>query len=648
MAHRSFVGTAGYRVNMRSDGPAAPPTAEVVAGIAAFAAELAARPAPDSGAACYEQAETLGRAVDLLESAIAARVAVATRSGQVAEWGHTSPAAWLRTSLGMRHARAGERAVLADQLPRLPQVAKRLAAGELSSGYAAAIADGVRRLDETDCAKAERLLLGLVDDGHSVGQLIRFADRIKDLIAERDGTATEPEDGRRGERQWWAMHRSGSGAFVKGRFGAELMALIQARLGPLARPCGAEDPRDYSERLADALQTYLSGADSTGADSRWDPILVIDIKQSAMPEPGVPEPPVRETDEMPPDTGGPAPHPAGAPAAVSDVEPERTASTRPARAPDRAGRPRAMGATRDKADGDGARRRRPSCDRPDGAGGRDWQPAGHTGPGSRPAAGAGVAPRSTSGTHQAPRPDTSPPGRHDLGLARGQAHGPVADRGRAGPPGQGGSPSGRQPPERTTPESAPRIPHPPDAPRRGSPPSAGRPSKPPAPGWSFNDARLTGRLADGTPVPAERVRTILLNAGFSALVLGTDGLPLYLGRRVRCASPAQRRVLVTRYVTCVVEGCEIPAIACQIDHVDNWAAGQPTDIDLLVPCCAFHNRYKERHPDRVTIHQDADGRYRYQIARPGSGPGSRNGAGRQRRDAQGQRRNGRPATGRDP
>jgi hypothetical protein len=75
-------------------------------------------------------------------------------------------------------------------------------------------------------------------------------------------------------------------------------------------------------------------------------------------------------------------------------------------------------------------------------------------------------------------------------------------------------------------------------------------------------------------------------------------------------------VLLTRYGTCVVDGCEIPATGCQLDHVDGWDNGQPTDIDYLVPCCAFHNRFKWRHPDRVIISRRPDGRYRYQIAPP--------------------------------
>jgi hypothetical protein len=140
--------------------------------------------------------------------------------------------------------------------------------------------------------------------------------------------------------------------------------------------------------------------------------------------------------------------------------------------------------------------------------------------------------------------------------------------------------------------------------------------EPSAPTWPFDGTPFTARLADGTPIGMERARQILLNAGFSTLVLGTDGHPLYLGRRVRCATPAQRRVLLARYATCAVDDCEIPATGCQLDHARGWNNGQPTDIDQLVPCCAFHNHYKARHPDRVIITRHPDGQYHYQIARP--------------------------------
>jgi hypothetical protein len=168
----------------------------------------------------------------------------------------------------------------------------------------------------------------------------------------------------------------------------------------------------------------------------------------------------------------------------------------------------------------------------------------------------------------------------------------------------------------------------------------------PAPGWPFDGTSFTARLADGTPISTQRAREILLNAGFSALILGTDGHPLYLGRRVRCATPAQRRALHARYATCVVDGCEIPATGCQVDHVDGWENGQPSDIDRLVLCCSWHNRYKWRRPDRVTITQQPDGRYRYQIARPNNAqPNNAQPNSPRRRDHPS---GGRPPPGRDP
>jgi Domain of unknown function (DUF222) len=473
-------------------------SAELVAQLAALAAELAARPAPDSGAVCYEQTETLGRAIDLIESAIAARVGGATRSGQVAEWGHASPTAWLRHTLDMRHARAEERATLAAQLPRLPRVAKRLSVGELSAGYAIAIATGVRRLDETDCERAEDLLLRFVDDGHSVTQITRFADKIKDLIAERDGTAAEPDDGRHGERQWWTLHRSGSGTFVKGRFGAELTALIKAKLGPLAAPSGADDARDHAERLADALHTFLSEG-----DSRWDPILLVELKQPAW----IPASEQEAAGSRSPRMSAPSR------SMTADDPPARRA----ARVPDRMARQAAAD----------------SLDRHESSSGA-----------------------TTTSAHDRVASEQTPAGA-----------------------------------VRWTPQ-------------------------PPAPSWPFDGTPYAARLTDGTPIPMRRARSILLNAGFSTLILGTDGHPLYLGRRVRCATPAQRRALQARYLTCVVDGCEIPATAWQVDHVDGWENGQPTDIDRLVICCAWHNKYKWRHPDRITITQHDDGRYHYKIVRP--------------------------------
>ena len=482
-------------------------TKELVEAVAACAAELAARAVPDSVAACFEQAETLGCATDLMEAAIAARVARADREGEAQRWGFPSTASWLRSRLGMRHSRAEDRTVLARQLERLPQATKRLAAGELSYGYASVIAGAMRRLDDAEVAKAEAILLNLVDAGCSVKEVATAGERIKALIAERDGTEPEPEDGRRGERQWWTMHHgSGGRSLSKGLFSAELSALIRAKIEPLAAPAGSEDARDHAQRMADALQMYLSEG-----DSRWDPIVILEMKQ----------PPRHPSSSSPPGSA-------------------------------QADRGRSAAAAADE----------PSI-------------ADHSAAG-------GVIDRSAAN-------DASSPG-----AVAGPADDEIASGG-----------------QRRTPR----------------------------PSWPLDGTPYSARLVDGTPVPARRVRAILINAGYSALVLGADGHPLYLGRRVRCATRHQRRALLTRYATCVVQDCDIPGEFCQVDHVDGWTDWGPTDIDRLTLTCRFHNVYKYENPDRVSIVLRADGRYIYQIRRPGDDL---------RRDGRSQRRPGDRPPGRGP
>ncbi|MFI0368237.1 DUF222 domain-containing protein [Actinomadura sp. 1N219] len=133
------------------------------------------------------------------------------------------------------------------------------------------------------------------------------------------------------------------------------------------------------------------------------------------------------------------------------------------------------------------------------------------------------------------------------------------------------------------------------------------------------------RLPDGTPIPAEQARRIALNAGVSALLLSSGHHPIYLGRTVRIATPAQRRVLEALYPTCAVQGCEVPGQLCEVDHVHGWALGHsPTDIDQLALCCGWHNRYKHTHPDRLHItHHPNSARYTYRLHPPGHTPANR-------------------------
>ncbi|MFI0349495.1 DUF222 domain-containing protein [Actinomadura sp. 9N407] len=362
-----------------------------------------------SAAVCLEWAETLVRAADVQEGFLARLIAVVDASGEMRRWGYPSAQAWLRSRLGMRDARAKERVLLARQLPRLPETAERLADGTLSCGYAVAIVQSVARLDDDDCAKAETLLLAMADDGFSAGKVAAFGSRIRDVIAERDGTDHAPDDAARGyQRSWLTSTRSlDGGRYIKGWLNAEDAAVLDGTLGPLAKPAGPEDLRDLAERTAAALTTVLSGGHHTTKVT-----LICDL------------------DTL---TGGDSP----------------------------------------------------------------------------------------------------------------------------------------------------------------------------------------ARLPDGTPIPAEHARRIALSAGVSPLLLGSGGLPLYLGRRARFASPAQRRVLEALYPTCAVQGCQVPGTLAEVDHVDGWALDHgATDIDRLTLCCGWHNRWRHTNPHQTHIHQDHNGRFIYQLLPP--------------------------------
>ncbi|WP_190866143.1 HNH endonuclease signature motif containing protein [Actinomadura sp. RB99] len=237
-------------------------TMELVNALSTIATELASREAPESAAACLELTETLVAASDLQESALAGFIGRVDAAGEQARRGYPSTQAWLRSRLGMRDNRAKERLVLARQRHRLPQVTERLATGDLSHGYAATVADSVARLDDTDCAEAETILLGFVDEGFSAGKVAAFGRRIRDLIAERDDTEDAPdEDTKRGyDKSWITTTRSlDGGRYVKGWLNPEDAAIWDGSLAPLAKPAGPDDRRDLSERTAAALSSVLSG-----------------------------------------------------------------------------------------------------------------------------------------------------------------------------------------------------------------------------------------------------------------------------------------------------------------------------------------------------------------------------------------------------
>ncbi|MEV1199979.1 HNH endonuclease signature motif containing protein, partial [Microbispora rosea] len=118
-------------------------------------------------------------------------------------------------------------------------------------------------------------------------------------------------------------------------------------------------------------------------------------------------------------------------------------------------------------------------------------------------------------------------------------------------------------------------------------------------------------LATGQMLPVTSVHRLARTSTLVRLVMDAEGQVLDMGRKVRLATPAQRRAIFARYATCWVDGCPLPASMCQIDHVDNWSTGGLTDLKLLGPACQFHNRDRYQHPHRYTRRQTGTDRWAF-------------------------------------
>ena len=113
------------------------------------------------------------------------------------------------------------------------------------------------------------------------------------------------------------------------------------------------------------------------------------------------------------------------------------------------------------------------------------------------------------------------------------------------------------------------------------------------------------RLADGTPIPAQKVREMACDAEVLPAIFRGPSLPLDVGRTRRLASPTQRIALIARDRGCV--GCGASADWCQAHHIIPWSAKGPTDLNnLCLLCSRCHHKV---HDNQWRIHQNPTGQH---------------------------------------
>ena len=125
---------------------------------------------------------------------------------------------------------------------------------------------------------------------------------------------------------------------------------------------------------------------------------------------------------------------------------------------------------------------------------------------------------------------------------------------------------------------------------------------------ALNQKLADARLLDGTPLPISEALRLGCDADILPAVFDTKGQQLWMGRKHRSATEAQRAALIVRDKHCI--GCGRSATWCEAHHITEWSRSGPTDIDnLALVCTSCHHNI---HDDGWTVHRDRNGTYELQ------------------------------------
>ncbi|MEU6428398.1 DUF222 domain-containing protein [Microbispora sp. NPDC046973] len=622
----------------------------LVGGLRESAQALALAPLPDDADICLAEAEELMFVRDRITCALADRVGRVHGAGRAKEHGHASTRSWLRTAGGMTVAGAGRLLTLGVELARLPRVRERFAAGGLAAGVVEAICAATAQLNDENAALAESILLELA--GKAGAAEVAKAGRYLRAVLDPDGEDRDEQAGY--ARRFLRVRPTRSGG-LEGEFclPREAAARLRALLDAYAKPRAEGDDRPPSVRNADAFIALLEKKIATEllvlvtAES-----LPTDPEDAAHSHPARPDAAPDHPEAA--DTGHPdhpdqpdqpeAAEPGEAGSADAPGEADDTGDRAPSACASRdaggtddvagtdavapvqdEGRCRladsstaadagaAAGAAAESIDraGTGPRNeqsRDPGADEHGAWERRAWE---------RGACGQHAGERGTASTASADGDDTASAGDEERDHAAVHTGATHARREPARAAGGGSAHPHTAPPTTAPPPTA--QPDPPPEDTCGHHAHAGyRPAgdRRHGQGTPLDQAGVRGEqcqgpglwlgtapgllLATGQMLPVTSVHRLARTSTLVRLVMDADGQVLDMGRKVRLATPAQRRAVFTRYATCWIDGCPLPATMCQIDHADNWSTGGLTDLNLLGPACQFHNRDRYRHPDRYT------------------------------------------------
>ncbi|WP_169950792.1 HNH endonuclease signature motif containing protein [Microbispora sp. H11081] len=628
----------------------------LVASLRESAQALALAPVPDTPEICLAEAEDLLFARDRITCALAERVGRVHRAGQARQHGHASTRSWLRTAGGMTVGGAGRLLTLGIELARLPTVREMFATGGLAAGMVEAICAAVAGLSDEQAGLAEPILVELA--GRAGAAEVAKAGRYLRAVLDPDGEecGERADYGRRSLRV-----RLGKGGGLEGEFylPREAAARLRALLDAYARPGAEGDDRSLAERQADAFIALLEQQITTE--------LLVLVNAESLPTDPDPEPgpdPEATTD----------PEAASGTDADFTTGPAADPATETAEGPEQDGTLEDTLDDQDSDGGDDAEdsweagivreawQAGEAVVAPVSEGSEDTSAPGEYGTTDVDTGASTVGGAGGTATGGSAGPRDEEPGADVTGRAQArtgqrsesrqepqQSDQRHSDQERSKP--QQDSPRSPQPgrPNQEEPQEGPswesrwgewrspdppgdthahrthagprpagEVPHGPSSDEQGSREACGE-STPGAPrgaapraGLGVGLGMVPGLLlATGQVLPVTSVHRLARTSTLMRIVMDADGQVLDMGRKVRLATPAQRRAIFARYATCWIDGCPLPATMCQIDHADNWSTGGLTDLKLLGPACQFHNRDRYQHPHRYTRRRTGKDRWAF-------------------------------------
>ena len=121
------------------------------------------------------------------------------------------------------------------------------------------------------------------------------------------------------------------------------------------------------------------------------------------------------------------------------------------------------------------------------------------------------------------------------------------------------------------------------------------------------------RLADGSAIPIVELHRLALEANLLPSIFDTKTQDMWLGRKQRTASEAQRIALIARDQHCI--GCSANPLWCRAHHIIWWSKNGPTDLDNLVLVCDDCHHKIHDHGWRVYKHPET-GKYKLKPPNP--------------------------------